>query len=129
MRSEDVPAEIERPGQPEGGVEDDPFPEDQQFADEGYYCGLVGKLHLASAAGGQEPRVDDGYEYFEYSHDHKGPEARGNDYAKWLRSIWEDPRKLLEKPGARKDYAAGADNPSFGGLRVPTDDRDNITAP
>lgn len=101
----------------------------KQLADEGYYCGLVGKLHLASAADGQEPRVDDGYEYFEYSHDHKGPDARGNDYAKWLRAIGEDPRKLLEQPVARKDYSAGADNPSFGGLRVPTKGQDNIPAP
>ena len=101
----------------------------RRLADEGYYCGLVGKLHLASAANGQEPRVDDGYEYFEYSHDHKGPDARGNDYAKWLRAIGEDPRELLEQPVARKDYAAGANNPSFGGLRIPTAEKDNIPAP
>ncbi len=98
------------------------------LADAGYYCGLVGKLHLASAANGQEPRVDDGYEYFQYSHDHKGPDAPGNDYAKWLRSIGRDPHELLERPISPKDYAVGANNPSFGGLKVPTEEHDNIPA-
>ena len=51
----------------------------------GYDCGLVGKLHLLSAALGQEKRVNDGYRYFQYSHHHKGPNAFGHDYAEWLR--------------------------------------------
>ena len=34
--------------------------------DAGYDCGLVGKLHLASAFQRLEPRVDDGYRYFKW---------------------------------------------------------------
>jgi arylsulfatase A-like enzyme len=55
------------------------------LADAGYDCGLVGKLHLASAAGGMEPRVDDGYRLFEWSH-HPMPGADSDDnaYHQWL---------------------------------------------
>jgi arylsulfatase A-like enzyme len=38
------------------------------FAEAGYDCGLIGKLHLASASQGIEPRAEDGYRYWEYSH-------------------------------------------------------------
>ncbi|MGH2370703.1 MAG: sulfatase-like hydrolase/transferase, partial [Chloroflexota bacterium] len=37
-----------------------------RLADAGYDCGLVGKLHLAGANWGREPRVDDGYRVFQY---------------------------------------------------------------
>jgi arylsulfatase len=56
----------------------------RRLADAGYHCGLAGKLHLASAHGHMEQRVDDGYEEICYSHspwqglDH-------NDYTHWLR--------------------------------------------
>ena len=40
----------------------------KMLADAGYDCGLIGKLHLASAYRRIEPRVDDGYRYWEYSH-------------------------------------------------------------
>jgi len=58
------------------------------LAEAGYDCGLVGKLHLASAANGREPRTDDGYRAFHYSH-HPMPAAdhdctRYNDYTHWL---------------------------------------------
>jgi arylsulfatase A-like enzyme len=40
------------------------------LADNGYECGLVGKLHLSPCAGGRlEDRIDDGYHRFEWSHD------------------------------------------------------------
>ena len=39
----------------------------RRLRDAGYDCGLVGKLHLASAAGVKEPRVDDGYRFVRYS--------------------------------------------------------------
>ena len=52
------------------------FPKSQEekllthrLAAAGYDCGLVGKLHLASAASGVENRVEDGYGFFQYSHD------------------------------------------------------------
>ncbi len=55
------------------------------FADAGYDCGLVGKLHLASAAGGCERRTDDGYRLFEWSH-HPMPtgDPQANAYHRWL---------------------------------------------
>ena len=52
------------------------------LADNGYDCGLIGKLHLASAFDGQENRVNDGYRYFQYSHDHGKPKAYGHEYAR-----------------------------------------------
>jgi arylsulfatase A-like enzyme len=40
------------------------------LADNGYVCGLVGKLHLSPCAGGRvEDRIDDGYKHFWWSHD------------------------------------------------------------
>ncbi|MGY8822904.1 MAG: sulfatase family protein [Candidatus Latescibacterota bacterium] len=56
------------------------------FADAGYDCGLIGKLHLASASGGNvEPRADDGYRYWEYSHAPRDDWAIGHGYADWVR--------------------------------------------
>ena len=68
----------------------------------GYDCGLVGKLHLSSAALGQEQRVSDGYRYFQYSHDHKGPNAFGYDYAEWLRQQGVNPETLMQTPIKRQ---------------------------
>src|SRR5690606_38340718 len=49
------------------------FPSDEVLvtkllADAGYDCGLIGKLHLSSAQGRVEPRNDDGYRVFRWSH-------------------------------------------------------------
>ena len=68
----------------------------------GYDCGLVGKLHLLSAALGQEKRVNDGYRYFQYSHHHKGPNAFGHDYAEWLRQQGVNPETLMQTPIKRQ---------------------------
>jgi len=38
------------------------------LADAGYDCGLAGKLHLSAADGRIEPRPDDGYRVFHWSH-------------------------------------------------------------
>jgi arylsulfatase A-like enzyme len=54
------------------------------FADAGYDCGLVGKLHL-SAAKFFEKRPDDGYRMFQWSHHPTPDAARGHDYESWLR--------------------------------------------
>ena len=54
------------------------------FADAGYDCGLVGKLHLA-AAKHYEKRPDDGYRMFQWSHHPTPDAARGHDYESWLR--------------------------------------------
>lgn len=55
----------------------------KMFADAGYDCGLIGKLHL-SAAHRLEIRPDDGYRAFYWSH-HPTPDYPvGHDYAEWL---------------------------------------------
>ena len=54
------------------------------FAEAGYDCGLVGKLHL-SAAAGHERRTDDGYRFFHWSH-HPLPDLdpEHHAYHRWL---------------------------------------------
>ena len=51
----------------------------------GYDCGLIGKLHLAGAYQRIEPRVDDGYGYWQYSHAPRDDWPEGHDYAEWVR--------------------------------------------
>ncbi|MEO8858515.1 MAG: sulfatase-like hydrolase/transferase, partial [Burkholderiaceae bacterium] len=65
------------------------------FADAGYDCGLVGKLHL-TAARDYEQRPDDGYRTFLWSH-HPYPDfKRGHDYESWLRNEMRvDPVELF----------------------------------
>ncbi len=68
------------------------------LADEGYDCGLAGKLHLAGAAGRIEPRGEDGYRVFHWSHDSRDQWPEGHAYADWLKAKGEDLGKLREKP-------------------------------
>lgn len=56
------------------------------LSDAGYDCGLVGKLHLSSAFGRIEERVDDGYRYWQYSHAPRDDWDKGHDYADWVGS-------------------------------------------
>ena len=107
-----------------------PYYEDRlvshRLANAGYDCGLVGKLHLASATGRRETRVDDGYRYFQYSHSPKGPNLPGHDYAQWLRDRGVDAEKLLKKPIRPKDYRQGTKFKGFGDILAPSPDSDNI---
>ena len=57
----------------------------RQLADQGYDCGLIGKLHLASAYRRIEPRTDDGYRYWQYSHAPRDDWPQGHGYADWVR--------------------------------------------
>ena len=59
------------------------------LANAGFDCGLIGKLHLASASGRIEPRTDDGYRYWQYSHAPRDDWEQGHDYADWVRSKGE----------------------------------------
>jgi arylsulfatase len=58
----------------------------RMLKDAGYDCGLVGKFHLSSGAKRVEPRLDDGFRLFEWSH---APRAdwpvEQNGYLRWLR--------------------------------------------
>jgi len=54
----------------------------------GYVCGLSGKLHVSAClpdvCPGTEPRIDDGYDEFHWSH-HPGANWPTNEYFHWLR--------------------------------------------
>ncbi|MCB1741922.1 MAG: sulfatase-like hydrolase/transferase, partial [Gammaproteobacteria bacterium] len=66
------------------------------MADAGYTCGNVGKLHLASPYQRMEPRVDDGYSTFQYSHAPRDGWATDHDYADWVRSKGENLGELVK---------------------------------
>lgn len=55
------------------------------LADAGYDCGLVGKFHLQSSGHRTEPRMDDGYRYWKFSHAPRDDWESGHDYADWVR--------------------------------------------
>lgn len=57
----------------------------KRLADAGYFCGLVGKLHITSAWDDYEDRMDDGYSYF-CRHMASGHylDRPDNPYVKWL---------------------------------------------
>lgn len=96
--------------------------------DDGYDCGLIGKLHLASAFLRREERVNDGYDYFQYSHDHKGGKERGNEYVEWLKAQGIDPDSVLQPRGIASlaDYRRSHQHPGFGGFREPSEAADNV---
>ncbi|NKB68355.1 MAG: sulfatase-like hydrolase/transferase [Candidatus Latescibacteria bacterium] len=68
------------------------------LADEGYDCGLIGKLHLSSAFGRIEARTEDGYEYWQYSHAPRDDWQEGHGYAEWVRSKGFDLDELSKDP-------------------------------
>ncbi len=68
------------------------------LADNGYDCGLIGKLHLASAFRRIEPRVNDGYRYWHYSHAPRDDWKIGHDYADWVRTKGAILGELTQNP-------------------------------
>ncbi len=97
-----------------------------RLANLGYDCGLVGKLHLATAAAGMEPRVNDGYRYVQYSHDHGGPNNYGHDYAEWVRQQGQEPESILPFPLTAQATREGRRRKDVGSLRAPTAEEDNV---
>jgi arylsulfatase A-like enzyme len=55
------------------------------IAESGYDCGLIGKFHLSSAGHRTEPRVDDGFSYWQFSHAPRDDWEEGHHYADWVR--------------------------------------------
>jgi choline-sulfatase len=59
------------------------------LADAGYTCGLSGKLHISACnpkvTSAAEPRIDDGYAQFHWSH-HPEDNWPTNEYIQWLRA-------------------------------------------
>lgn len=66
------------------------------IADNGYDCGMVGKFHLQSSGMRIEPRIDDGYRYWKFSHAPRDDWPRGHDYAEWVRDQGGDLNALRE---------------------------------
>jgi arylsulfatase A-like enzyme len=58
----------------------------KQLSEAGYDCGMVGKFHLQSSGHRTEPRLDDGYRYWRFSHAPRDDWQQGHDYADWVRS-------------------------------------------
>lgn len=69
------------------------------LASAGYDCGMAGKQHLGPCANGDEPRLDDGYRVYRWSHDPIHP-SPNNAYHHWLRRTHPEIYRtaVLEKP-------------------------------
>jgi arylsulfatase len=70
----------------------------KHLADAGYDCGLIGKLHLASAYQRIEPRIDDGFIYWQYSHAPRDDWPEGHSYADWVREKGSVLAELIKDP-------------------------------
>lgn len=55
------------------------------MADAGYDCGMIGKFHLQSSGHRTEPRLDDGFSFWRFSHAPRDDWPEGHDYADWVR--------------------------------------------
>ena len=62
----------------------------------------MGKLHLAGAAWRPEPRTDDGYRFFRFSHAPRNDWPRLHDYADWIRAQGHDPAEVLRVRSRRR---------------------------
>ncbi len=69
------------------------------LADAGYDCGLAGKFHLSGAQGRIEPRADDGYRVFHWSHHPHDDWPEGHAYIDWLRAEGHDYDSLYQRLG------------------------------
>ncbi|MEM8952626.1 MAG: sulfatase-like hydrolase/transferase [Verrucomicrobiota bacterium] len=66
------------------------------LADSGYDCGNIGKFHLQSSGKRTEPRLDDGYRYWKFSHAPRDDWPEGHDYAEWVRKKGGDLNAMRE---------------------------------
>lgn len=66
------------------------------IANAGYHCGLIGKFHLQSAGHRTEPRLDDGFDYWKFSHAPRDDWQSGHHYAEWVRDRGGDLDELRE---------------------------------
>jgi len=64
---------------------DDPPIISKLIANAGYECGMVGKFHLQSSGHRTEPRLDDGFTFWKFSHAPRDDWQEGHDYADWVR--------------------------------------------
>lgn len=68
----------------------------KRLADAGYHCGMVGKFHLQSSGRRTEPRLDDGFSWWKFSHAPRDDWEEGHDYAEWVRERGGDLDTLRE---------------------------------
>jgi len=54
------------------------------IAESGYDCGMIGKFHLQSSGYRTEPRLDDGFSYWRFSHAPRNDWPEGHHYAQWV---------------------------------------------
>ncbi|MEQ8785024.1 MAG: sulfatase-like hydrolase/transferase [Pirellulaceae bacterium] len=75
-----------------------PFPPviTKLIASAGYDCGLIGKFHLQSSGHRTEPRLDDGFSFWKFSHAPRDDWQEGHDYAEWVRAQGGDLDALRE---------------------------------
>ena len=66
------------------------------IAQAGYECGLIGKFHLQSSGRRTEPRLDDGFDYWKFSHAPRDDWPEGHDYAEWVREQGGDLNALRD---------------------------------
>ena len=66
------------------------------IADSGYRCGLVGKFHLQSSGRRTEPRIEDGFSYWRFSHAPRDDWSEGHHYADWVKQNGGDLNALRE---------------------------------
>lgn len=69
------------------------------IAEAGYDCGMIGKFHLQSSGHRTEPRLDDGYRYWKFSHAPRDDWPEGHDYAEWVREQGGDLNALRDSNG------------------------------
>ncbi len=85
----------------------------RRLASAGYDGALCGKLHLASPFGREEPRIDDGYRIYDWSHQPKpepGWPDRVHAYNRWLHEhgvTWEGLYRKRKIAGYPEQYNAG----------------------
>lgn len=68
------------------------------IADSGYTCGMIGKFHLQSSGYRTEPRLDDGFSFWRFSHAPRDDWKEGHHYAEWVREQGGDLDSLRNSP-------------------------------
>ncbi len=69
------------------------------LAGAGYDCGNIGKFHLTSSGKRTEPRLDDGYRYWQFSHAPRDDWESGHHYADWVKEKGGDLNQMRESEG------------------------------
>lgn len=68
----------------------------KMVAEAGYHCGLIGKFHLQSSGKRTEPRLDDGFSFWKFSHAPRDDWEEGHDYADWVKENGGDLNAMRE---------------------------------